>query len=232
MRGEGERQPKKAFASHVVPPYPPVPRHHVRHEVRLTLPFSRPIHTHPFSSRAYRAPRVSRRSRRATPISGARVLGNRERSRVTCRDFATDAPPARAPRAPRAGIARSPSRSKRTRRSSSLTSLLPLLPFDPRVAAKAPCPVPVMRTACWASPRASPASPSTSATSTAHASRIPRTCPVPISPAAISTRSLVFPLARRARDRCRPPPRRPTARFSATATDSAGPPPRLPPTGR
>ena len=124
--------------------------------------------------------------------------------------FPTNAPPVRAPRAPRAGIARSPSRSNRSRRSSSLTSLLPLLPFDPRVAAKAPCPVPVMRTACWASPRASPASPSTSATSTAYASRIPRTCPVPISPAAISTRSRVFPLARRARDRCRPSPRRPT----------------------
>ena len=66
--------------THVVPPLTPVPRHHARHEVRLTLPFSRPIHTHPFSSRAYRAPRVSRRSRRATPFSGARVLGNRERS--------------------------------------------------------------------------------------------------------------------------------------------------------
>jgi len=82
-----------------------------------------------------------------------------------------------------------------------------------------------MRTACWASPRASPASPSTSATSTAHASRIPRTCPVPISPAAISTRSLVFPLARRARDRCRPPPRRAILgnrhRFCGTSSPSS-----------
>lgn len=70
------KQLPRTWSRHITP----VPRHHVRHEVRLTLPFSRPIRTHPFSSLAYRAPRVSRRSRRATPTSGARVLGNRKRS--------------------------------------------------------------------------------------------------------------------------------------------------------
>ena len=209
MRGEGERQPKKAFASHVIPPHNSCPATS-RPTRGTSYPPLLPTDPHAplLESCVSREFHAEADARRRPPARVSSVIAKGRDRRVVI--FPTNAPPVRAPRAPRAGIARSPSRSNRSRRSSSLTSLLPLLPLDPRVAAKAPCPVPVMRTACWASPRASPASPSTSATSTAYASRIPRTCPVPISPAAISTRSRVFPLARRARDRCRPPPRRPT----------------------